>query len=110
MRRVGNFMAVLALCAGLLAGTSAAQESAQEGRKVIARTAPVYPDLARRTHLSGVVKLEVVIRPNGSVKETKVLGGNPVLLDSAAAAVREWKFEPGPAETTETVRLSFTAH
>src|ERR1700737_143822 len=47
-------------------------------RKVIARTAPSYPELARRMHLSGKVKLELVIAPGGSVKSAKLVGGNLV--------------------------------
>ena len=56
---------------------------------------------------SGVVKLEVVVRGNGSVKSAKVLGGSPLLIDSATEAVSKWKFEPAPQETTEVVQVQF---
>jgi TonB family protein len=59
-------------------------------------------------HLQGVVKIEAVVRPNGSVKSTRVLGGNPVLTDAAVEAVTKWKFEAGPDETSEVVQLTFT--
>ncbi|HUO17361.1 MAG TPA: energy transducer TonB [Verrucomicrobiae bacterium] len=77
-------------------------------RKVASRIAPVYPELAKRMHLQGVVKIEAIVRPNGTVKSTRVLGGNPVLVDSAQEAISKWKFEPGPNETTELVQLTFT--
>lgn len=76
-------------------------------RKVAARVAPVYPELARKMHIHGVVKVEVIVRPNGSVKSTRVLGGNPVLVDAAQDAVGKWKFEAAQGETTEVVQLSF---
>ncbi len=41
---------------------------------------PIYPELARRTRIRGVVKLEVVVRPNGSVKSANALGGSPALI------------------------------
>jgi len=69
--------------------------------------APNYPELARKMHIHGVVKVEATVRANGSVKSTRVLGGNPVLVDAAVDAIGKWKFEPAPSETTELVQLSF---
>jgi len=79
----------------------AAQPQSPQDRKVVEKVDPVYPLLAKRTNVRGVVKLEVAVRPNGSVKAVKVVGGNPVLLDSATDAVRKWKFEAAPEETTD---------
>jgi TonB family protein len=75
---------------------------------VITRVVPDYPELARQMHLKGVVKVEAVVRANGSVKSTRVLGGNPVLVESAQAAVSKWKFEAASGDTTEVVELTFT--
>jgi TonB family protein len=77
---------------------------------VVDKVAPVYPDLAKRMHITGVVKLEVVVRANGSVRTTKVVGGNPVLIQSATDAVRKWKFETASEETTGVVELMFDPH
>jgi TonB family protein len=60
-------------------------------------------------HMHGVVRLEAVVRANGSVKSTRVLGGNPVLVDAAIDAVGKWKFEPAQNETTEVIQLAFDA-
>lgn len=76
-------------------------------RKVIARTAPAYPELAKRMHLSGKVKLEVVVTPAGSVKSVKLVGGNPVFEQSAADAVKQWKFEPADKEAKALILLEF---
>jgi len=70
----------------------------------------VYPDLAKRTHLSGVVKLEIVIRANGTVKSVRPVGGNPVLIGAATVAVNKWRFEAGSEETSEVVQLTFKSN
>lgn len=76
-------------------------------RKVIVRAAATYPELARKAHLQGVVKVEAVVRPNGTVKTTRVVGGNPVLVGAATDAVSKWKFEPLSNETTEVIQVTF---
>jgi protein TonB len=92
---------------GAFTATGACQGEGRAGRRTIERVAPVYPELARRAHIRGVVKLEVVVRPNGSVKSANALGGSPALIQSAIDAVRKWKFESAPEETTEIVQLMF---
>jgi protein TonB len=77
-------------------------------RKVKSKVAPVYPDLARRMSISGTVKLVVVVAPSGTVKETKVLGGHPVLVGAATDAVKKWKFEAAPEESTGTIEFTFS--
>lgn len=78
-------------------------------RKIATRVTPVYPELAKKMHIHGAVRVEAIVRPNGTVKSTRVLGGNPVLVESAQDAVSKWKFEPGQSETTEVVQLAFEA-
>jgi TonB family protein len=106
MRKAATFV-ILAVV--MLATVMAAQNNAPSSseRKVASRVAPFYPELAKRMRLQGIVKVEAVVRPNGTVKSTRVLGGNPVLVQSAVDAVTKWKFEPGPDETTEVVQLTF---
>jgi len=88
----------------MLSLTAAAQE---ESRKVLTQVNPVYPENLKRFNVNGVVKLEVTVSASGSVKDVKPLGGNPVLVDLAVDAVRKWKYAPGPAETTNEVKLTF---
>lgn len=99
------FVVILAACAAVTAAQSSS--TATSDRKVTARVAPVYPELARRMRLRGTVKIEAMVKPNGTVKSTRVLGGNPVLVDAATEAVNKWKFESGPSETTEIVQVQF---
>lgn len=70
-------------------------------------SAPILPDVARRMNLAGTVQLQVVVRPDGTVKEVLVLGGHPLLAEAAEQAVRQWRYRAGPSETTEIVRISF---
>ena len=79
-----------------------------EQRKPSSKNRPVpYPETARQMHLAGTVKLDVLVAPNGKVKKVDILGGNPVLANAAAQTVRDWTYEPGPSETTETVVVKF---
>lgn len=98
--------AFLALTANLAALQTSSAGAAPD-RKVASKVAPTYPDLAKKMHIHGVVKVEAVVRPNGAVKTTRVLGGNPVLVDAALDAVGKWKFEPAQAESTEVVQVTF---
>lgn len=110
MRRSVSFItvALIALTTSLVTAQSS-PVSANSERKVASRVAPSYPELARKMHIHGVVRIEAVVRTNGSVKSTRVLGGNPVLVDAAVDAVGKWKFEPAQNETTEVVQLAFEA-
>jgi TonB family protein len=76
-------------------------------RKIKSKVAPAYPDLARRMGLTGNVKLQLVVAPNGQVKETKVIGGHPILVNAAVDAVKKWKFETASEESTGTVEFRF---
>lgn len=76
-------------------------------RKVSHRVVPEYPALARQMNITGKVKIEVTVAPDGHVKATRSVGGSPLLLDAATRAVKNWKFEVGPKETTEIVEFDF---
>jgi TonB family protein len=101
--------AIILLMSVAFAAAQNVPDTAPSGRKVITRITPVCPELARKMHIQGVVKLEAIVKANGSVRTTRVLGGNPVLVEAAADAVTKWKFETAPNETTELVQLMFTA-
>ena len=58
---------------------------------------PRYPRLARRRGYEGTVVLEVLVAPNGRVKDLHVFksGGYSVLDKAAVTSVKDWLFEPG---------------
>ena len=99
----------LALSAVLGAHASAQSGSEESKRKVKTKVAPVYPELAKRMNVSGKVKIEVIITPDGRVKSTRALGGHPLLVQSCIDAVKEWKFSSAPEETTQVVEFEFSA-
>lgn len=102
-----------ALAVGTVALLWGASAFAQTGstdeskRKIKTRTAPVYPDLARRMKVTGKVKIELLIAPDGHVKSTRVIGGHPLLVQACQDAVKDWKFVSAPEETTQIVEFDF---
>ena len=76
-------------------------------RKVKSKVNPTYPDIARRMSIVGVVKVSVVVTPQGAVRSTKVLGGHPLLVTAAMDALKKWKFEPANEESTGIVEFKF---
>lgn len=93
------FAALLLLGTGLPA-LAAQDEPLRVGGEVsrpekISGDSPVYPELARRAGLSGVVIVESVIDEKGKVVNARILKGLPLGLNEAAlAAVNTWKFKP----------------
>jgi protein TonB len=55
---------------------------------------PVYPPLARETHIRGTVIVDAVIDEHGNVVQARVVSGHPLLMDAALKAVLLWKYEP----------------
>jgi len=101
-------LATIALAAGLGVLALQAQEATGEiARRTKSRVQPVYPDLARKMNLAGTVKVEVVVAPNGSVKDAKVVGGHPVLANAALEAIKKWRFEPAAMESSGVVDFKF---
>jgi TonB family protein len=91
---------------------TAANLPGQETRKLISNPAPAYPDTAKRFRLTGVVKVHVVIAPEGQikssqVKSTKVIGGHPLLVNAVEETLKNWKYAPAGAETTALLEFNF---
>ena len=99
---IGSLM-VLALGATLISPPLAAAE-----RKVKQKVNPAYPELAKKMAVSGSVKVQLTVAPNGSVKSWKVIGGHPLLVDAAVDAVKRWKYEAAADESVELVEFKFS--
>jgi protein TonB len=76
-------------------------------RRTKSKVVPAYPELAKRMSITGSVKILVTVSPNGSIKEAKLMGGHPLLANAALDAIKQWRFEPAPGETTGTVEFRF---
>ncbi|MGD0468147.1 MAG: TonB family protein [Terriglobales bacterium] len=62
--------------------------------RIVTKVEPVYPEAARTAGIAGLVVLDAVIAPDGSVKRLRPVSGPDLLVQSATQAVQSWKFEP----------------
>jgi TonB family protein len=76
-------------------------------RKLITRVEPDYPETLKRLNIGGTVRLQVSISAKGKVEEVELLGGNPILGESATAAVKKWVYAAGRSRTIAEVSISF---
>ena len=76
-------------------------------RKLVYKVAPKYPRELKQNSIGGVVRLSISISPNGSVGKISPIGGNPILVDAATLAVKQWKYVPADHPTTTEVQLDF---
>lgn len=107
MRRKFGFLLtlVLSFCFGTICARSQ-QPAAENGRKVVRKVEPKYPDIARKMNLGGTVRVVAVVASDGSVTKVEPVGGSPILMEAAETAVSRWKYAPG-SESRETVELRF---
>ncbi|HKV04957.1 MAG TPA: energy transducer TonB [Candidatus Acidoferrales bacterium] len=113
MKRILAFMGLgLAMLLGgsaVLAPKASPQDNSAETakRKVRTKVVPDYPPLAKQMNVTGKVKIEATIAADGHVISTKVVGGSPLLVNSALDALKKWKFEPAAKDSTEIVEFEF---
>jgi len=115
-RRIWFLFATIALSAAVLTlapvktlaqDASTGDVKDHGGRKVKSSVKPVYPDVARQLHITGTVRLEATVAPDGKVRDTRVVGGSPMLAQEATNAVKKWKYEEAPKETVEVVEVVY---
>ena len=103
--------ATLALCfIGGFSPALLAQKAGKSDRKVLVSVTPEYSELLKHAQVGGLVRLKVTVNADGKVSNVDVLGGNPILAESASNAVMRWKFVPAPAQTVESISISFSPH
>ncbi len=105
-----RWLGICALAAALVTTfwpMQALSQGEAPARKVKTRVAPEYPQLAKKLSIGGTVKVQVIVGPEGRVRSTKLVGGHPLLVQSAMDAVRKWKFEPGSSEISGVVEVKF---
>ncbi len=76
-------------------------------RQLVTRVEPKYPDDLLKRSIGGTVRLKVFIAANGSVDHVDLLGGNPILGESAVAAVQKWKYAAANSKTTVEISVPF---
>ena len=95
---------------GALALGASLAHAASAHRAVVSKVPPVYPELARRMHVSGTVVVRLIVAPDGSVSDAKVESGHALLSPAAAEAVKRWKFEPASETSDMTVDVNFSGN
>jgi TonB family protein len=102
-----NSLGALCLCTLLLFCSAPGHAQDNNARKVLKKAPVQYPSILKSKGIGGVVKLRVFVKSDGTVKDTEVIGGNPILAESAQKSVMQWKFSPGSSETTMEVSVVF---
>ena len=95
------------LCVLLLFCAAPAHSQENGARKVVKKAPVQYPSILKSKGIGGIVRLKVFVKPDGAVRDTEVIGGNPILAESAQKSVMQWKFSPGSSETIMEVSVVF---
>jgi len=74
---------------------------------------PIYPAIAQSAKVQGVVIVEVLIGPDGTVQAGQILRSIPLLDQAALDAVRQWRYTPTllngmPVPVIMTCTVNFT--
>jgi TonB family protein len=77
------------------------------GFNLITRVEPEYPETLKRLNIGGTVRLRVSISAKGNVDGVEVLGGNPILGESAAIAVKHRIYAAGRTRSAAEVSIPF---
>jgi TonB family protein len=74
---------------------------------------PTYPDVARREHLQGTVRLHAIVGTDGSIQQLRVVRGYCSLSKAAYAGVKQWRYSPTlhdgkPVEVDTMIDVTFS--
>src|ERR1700722_2289479 len=109
-RPIVALVAALTLFTSVSIGAQGQSQNDALIRRAKSKVQPVYPELAKKMSIVGTVKVEVMVAPNGTVKDAKVVGGHPVLAGAALDAARKWRFEPASTESSGVIDFKFESH
>src|SRR5215471_11880761 len=89
---------------------SQTREQTFSQRKVMTRVEPEYPETLKRLYIGGTVRVEVVVDPDGGVDKVQLLGGSPILGQSAMKAIKQWKYARASSREKLVVLIEFDPH
>ena len=77
------------------------------------KTQPVYPKIAKDSHVSGTVVLGATINRSGLIENIHVISGSQMLRGAAVDAVRTWRYRPyllnnQPVAVQTTINVVFS--
>jgi TonB family protein len=75
-------------------GPTTKVEGGTQAARLINKTQPVYPPLARQLGISGTVRLHATVTKDGHVGDIEPVSGHPLLGKAAMDAVRQWVYQP----------------
>jgi periplasmic protein TonB len=80
---------------------------------ILHKVAPNSPEVARQRGVQGTVVIAVTIAKDGTVRDPRVISGDPLLNKAATEAVRKWRYRPyilkgEPVEVETTLEVHFT--
>jgi TonB family protein len=80
--------------------------------KLIKEVNPIYPEAAKANGVQGTVKLHVILAKDGSVRQAELVSGDPLLVQAAIDAVKQWRYRPSllngqPVEVDNEVSVVF---
>ena len=84
-----------------------------QSTKLVNKTTPAYPPLAKASRIQGTVQLTVTIAPDGTVQNIELIDGHPLLVQAAVDAVKQWVYQPtllngNPVAVITQVNVNFT--
>ena len=106
-RNLKGYKFILVQLLTLLTALTLTVPAFADGRVIKQRVSPVYPEVAKRMRIGGVVRLEVTVSTEGKVVGVKTVSGNRMLSNAAEDAVRQWHFAAGSEESVEIVDMNF---
>ena len=117
-----RFLSILCVSAVCISGSVRGQTTSpvtvvpetEAWQHVLPHPKPLYPAIAKAAHITGQVEVATEVDADGNVTRTAIVGGPPLLRQSALDAVRSWHFTPfvidGIAATVHTrMTISYTA-
>lgn len=67
--------------------------SGVQAAKLIYGPKPAYPPLARAARVQGTVRIQAIIKADGSINSLQVMNGPPLLISAAKEAVSRWRYQ-----------------
>lgn len=82
---------------------------------LVNRVEPVFPAILRQLHRNGRVELRALIATNGTIQSLQVVSGDPLCIESALDAVRQWRYKPTllngePVEVDTFITVIYTVN
>jgi TonB family protein len=85
---------IVALTAAAQTDTVKPVSVAEAANHIVQRVEPTVPPLAKALKVGGKVRLHIIVATSGEVSSVTVASGQPLLVQAAIDAVKQWKFKP----------------